>query len=54
MEGELGESPGTRAELVHGSDGAWVLWSVVPAAAQSSSAAEWGGGGVLGLVAARC
>ena len=48
-EGELGESPGTRAELVHGSGGAWALRSVVPAAAQGSSAAERGGGGVNGL-----
>ena len=38
---------------MHGSGGAWALRSVVPAAAQSSSMAERGGGGVLGLVAAR-
>jgi hypothetical protein len=37
---------------VHSSGGAWALRSVVPAAAQSSSTAERGGGGVLGLLAA--
>ena len=39
-EGELGESPGTRAELVHGSGGAWALRSVV--ATRSRGAAQGG------------
>ena len=49
---KLGETPGLEAELLRGSGGAWARRSVVPAAAQSPSVAERGGGGELGFVAA--
>ena len=51
---KFGEYPGLGAKVLRGSDGAWARQSAVSDAAPGSSAAEHGGGGVLGLVAARC
>ena len=50
---KFGEYPRLGAKLLRGSDGAWARQSAVSDAAPGSSAAEHGGGGVLGLVAAR-